>query len=70
MDIGIGHSQNPAIPRGCKLALTKAAREALARELERAEGVPPLVERGVAFVRALQGQPADADFIDGLYRRP
>jgi antitoxin VapB len=59
------------------LALTKAAREALARELERAEGVPPLVERGVAFVRALrrrarpaQGQPADADFIDGLYRRP
>ena len=59
------------------MAPTKAVREVLARELERAEGVPPLVERGVTFVRALrrraepsQGQPADTDFIDGLYRRP
>ena len=59
------------------MALTKAVREALARELERAVGVPSLVERGVAFVRALrrqsepsQGQPADKEFIDGLYGQP
>ena len=59
------------------MAFTKAVRDALARELERAEGVPPLVERAVAFVRTLrqrtepsQGRPADKDFIDGLYRRP
>ena len=56
---------------------TEAVREALLHELERAEGVPSLVEQGVAFVKALrrraepsQGQPADKDFIDGLYGRP
>jgi antitoxin VapB len=56
---------------------TEAVREALLHELERAEGVPSLVERGVAFVNALreraepaQGQPADKAFIDGLYSRP
>jgi len=56
---------------------TDAVRQALLHELERAEGVPSLVEQGVAFVRALrqraepsQGQPADKEFIDGLYGRP
>ena len=43
-------------------------------ELERIEGVPSLVEKGVAFAKALRsrsniatGQPADKAFIDGLY---
>jgi antitoxin VapB len=56
---------------------TEAVREALLHALERAEGVPSLVEQGVAFVRALreraqptQGHAADKDFIDGLYGRP
>ena len=56
---------------------TEAVRQALLHELERAEGVPSLVEQGVAFVRALRqraepgrGQPADRDFIDGLYDQP
>jgi len=56
---------------------TEVVREALLHELERAEGIPYLVERGVAFVRALrelaelaQGLPAEKDFIDGLYGDP
>ncbi len=53
---------------------TDVVRQALRHELERVEGVPSLVEQGVAFVRALhvrartdKAQPADKDFIDGLY---
>jgi antitoxin VapB len=56
---------------------TDVVREALLHELERIEGIPSLVERGVAFVRALReraepgkGQPADKDFIDTLYGQP
>jgi len=56
---------------------TEVVRQALQYELERLEGAPSLVERGVAFVRALRaraapghGQPADKDFIDGPYGEP
>ena len=56
---------------------TEVVRDALRRELERAEGVPSLVERGVAFVEALRRradpartQPADKAFIDDLYGQP
>jgi antitoxin VapB len=55
---------------------TEAVRQALLRELERLEGVPSLVERGVTFARALRargapelGLPADKAFIDELYRQ-
>jgi antitoxin VapB len=51
---------------------TEAVRRALIHELRRTQ--PNLVERGVAFARALRasapgetGQSADKDFIDGLY---
>jgi antitoxin VapB len=53
---------------------TDVVRQALLHELERVEGVPSLVEQGVAFAKALRsrgkvasGQPADKAFIDGLY---
>ncbi len=53
---------------------TEVVRQALIHELERVEGVPSLVEQGVAFAKALRsrsqiamGQPADKAFIDGLY---
>jgi antitoxin VapB len=53
---------------------TEVVRQALRHELERIEGVPSLVEQGVAFAKALRsrskiasGQPADKAFIDGLY---
>jgi antitoxin VapB len=56
---------------------TEVVRDALRHELERVEGVPSLVERGVAFVEALRaraeagkGRPADKDFIDELYGQP
>lgn len=56
---------------------TEVVRQALLHELERVEGVPSLVERGLTFVKALraqarpdQGRPADKDFIDGLYGQP
>ncbi len=56
---------------------TEVVRAALRHELERIDGVPSLVERGVAFARTLReraelgkGQPADKDFIDGLYGQP
>lgn len=56
---------------------TDVVREALVRELERVEGVPSLVERGVAFARTLRdraepgkGRSASKDFIDGLYGQP
>jgi antitoxin VapB len=55
---------------------TEVVRRALAHELERIEGVPSLVEKGVAFAKALRsrgkispGQVADKAFIDGLYDR-
>ncbi len=56
---------------------TEVVRQALLHELERVEGVPSLVEQGVAFVRALHaesppghGQTIDKAFIDGLYGEP
>jgi antitoxin VapB len=56
---------------------TEVVRQALLHELERVEGVPSLVEQGVAFVRALhaqsapsQGEVVDKAFIDGLYGEP
>jgi len=49
-----------------KLSKTEAVRQALRHELEREEGAPSLVDKGVAFARALRarsrpeaGQPAD-----------
>ena len=60
-----------------KLSKTEAVRQALRHELEREEGVPSLVDKGVAFTRALQargkpavGKPADKAFIDSLYGEP
>ena len=56
-----------------KTGLTEAVHDALSRELERELGKPSLVEKGLAFTRALRarakphGQPADRDFIDSLY---
>ncbi len=57
-----------------RVSKTEAVRQALRHELEREEGVPSLIDRGVAFMRALQasakpgcGQPADKAFIDSLY---
>jgi antitoxin VapB len=48
-----------------------------AGELQRIEDVPSLVERGIAFVRALhassaptKAQAAERAFIDGLYGEP
>jgi antitoxin VapB len=56
---------------------TEVVRQALQHELERVEGVPSLVEQGLAFMRALRvradpekGRPADKAFIDGLYGEP
>jgi len=56
---------------------TEVVRQALTHELERLEGVPSLVEQGVAYVRALRaraalakGLPADKAFIDDLYGQP
>ena len=56
---------------------TEVVRKALQHELERIEGVPSLVEQGVAFVKALraradpvEGRLVDKDFIDGLYGEP
>jgi antitoxin VapB len=56
---------------------TEVVRQALTHELERLEGVPSLVEQGVAYVRALraravlaEGLPADKAFIDDLYGQP
>jgi len=56
---------------------TEVVRQALAHELERIEGVPSLVDQGLAFVRALharaapaKGLSADKAFIDDLYGEP
>lgn len=57
-----------------RISKTEAVRRALLHELERGGEESPLVERGMAFARALReravpekGQPADKSFIDGLY---
>lgn len=57
-----------------KVGLTEVVHDALRRELERELGKPSLVEKGVAFTRALRakgqperGFPADREFIDSLY---
>ncbi len=57
-----------------KIARTKAVGCALLHELEREQVLPTLVERGLAFNRALRvtaqpgnGQPADKPFIDSLH---
>jgi antitoxin VapB len=60
-----------------KVSKTEAVRRALRHELEREQAAPSLVERGLVFARSLRakagpaaGQPADKDFIDGLYGEP
>jgi antitoxin VapB len=60
-----------------KTTKTEVVRQALKRELEREEATPSLVEKGIAFVKALharshpsQGAPADKEFIDQLYGDP
>lgn len=57
-----------------RISKTEAVRRALAHELEREGAASSLVERGVAFARALreraapaEGRLADKAFIDGLY---
>ena len=57
-----------------RVSKTEAVRRALIHELEREGGATPLVERGMAFARALRersnptgGVPATKKFIDGLY---
>jgi len=57
-----------------RVSKAEAVRRALAHELQREEGAPSLVDRGMAFVRALHARgnpakaaPADKDFIDSLY---
>ncbi len=57
-----------------RVSKTEVVRQALQHELEREEARPSLVEKGVAFVRALKAraQPsaaraADRAFIDSLY---
>ena len=55
-----------------KMSKTDIVRRALQSELERIEAAPSLVEKGLAFARALEarsgpGLPADKAFIDGLY---
>ncbi|MGF7170863.1 antitoxin VapB [Sphingobium xanthum] len=60
-----------------RVSKTEAVRRALRHELEREEEAPSLVDRGLAFARALRanagpdgGKPIDKDFIDGLYGEP
>lgn len=57
-----------------RISKTEAVRRALLHELEREGEESPLVERTMAFVRALrartgpeQGEPADKPCIDSLY---
>jgi antitoxin VapB len=59
-----------------RMSKTEVVRQALQHELEREEGKPSLVEKGVAFVQALRaraqpavGRAADKAFIDSLYDR-
>lgn len=56
-----------------RISKTEAVRRALLHELEREGEETSLVERGMAFARALRasapgkGEPADKAFIDSLY---
>ncbi|WP_411036301.1 type II toxin-antitoxin system VapB family antitoxin [Shinella sp. BYT-45] len=56
-----------------KVSKTEAVRQALARELARAESQPTLVEKAIAMTRELNrkysptGLKADKAFIDSLY---
>jgi len=57
-----------------RITKTEAVRRALRHELEKVQASPTLVDRGVAFMRALQARavpgaarPADKAFIDNLY---
>lgn len=56
-----------------KVSKTEAVRQALARELARAEDEPTLAEKAAIMTRALNrrypptGLKADKDFIDSLY---
>ena len=57
-----------------KIGLTEAVHAALVHELQRGEGKPSLVERGVQFLRELRatgnpatGRAADKAFRDSLY---
>ena len=57
-----------------RIGLTAAVHAALARELEREQGRPSLVDLGVKFCRDLRdqgdrakGKPADKAFRDSLY---
>ena len=57
-----------------RVSKTEAVRRALIHELEREGAAQSLVERGMAFARALreraavtEGKPADKGFIDSLY---
>jgi antitoxin VapB len=59
-----------------RVSKTEVVRQALQHELEREEGKPSLVDKGVAFAQALKAraQPAaaraaDKAFIDSLYDR-
>ena len=58
------------------ISKTEAVRRALRRELEQVETPSEFVERGLAFVRALEaraprerGEPIDKAWIDSLYER-
>ncbi|GGN55549.1 transcription factor [Novosphingobium sp. PC22D] len=57
-----------------RVSKTEAVRRALEHELEREEQTPTLVDKGLAFARALRasagpnaGRAADKAFIDDLY---
>ncbi|CEJ10058.1 Antitoxin VapB [bacterium YEK0313] len=57
-----------------KIGLTEAVHSALASELERIQGEPPVVELGIDFLRELRakgnpakGRAADKAFRDSLY---
>ena len=57
-----------------KTGLTEAVHIALARELEREQAIPSLVDLGLKFCRDLRershparGKPADKSFRDSLY---
>ena len=57
-----------------RVSKTEAVRQALEHELDREQGRPSLVEKGVAFVQALKArsraaEAADKAFIDSLYEQ-
>jgi antitoxin VapB len=60
-----------------RVSQPEAVKPASSHELQRVEDVPSLVERGVAFARALhassaptKAQTAEKAFINGLYGEP